>query len=46
MMKVATWIIYLSPVAVCFLVAGHLLEMKNIGKEFVKLGWYFFTVLY
>ena len=45
MMKVATWIIYLSPVGVCFLVAGQLLEMKNMGKEFAKLGWYFFTVL-
>jgi len=45
MMKVTTWIIYLSPVGVCFLVAGQLLEMKNNSKEFAKLGWYFFTVL-
>ena len=45
MMKVTTWIIYLSPVGVCFLVAGQLLEMKNIDAEFEKVGWYFFTVL-
>eukprot|EP00090_Calanus_glacialis_P030538 TRINITY_DN4930_c0_g1_i1.p1 TRINITY_DN4930_c0_g1~~TRINITY_DN4930_c0_g1_i1.p1 ORF type:complete len:494 (+),score=139.84 TRINITY_DN4930_c0_g1_i1:271-1752(+) len=45
MMKVTTWIIHLAPIGVCFLVAGQLLEMKDIAGEFLKLGWYFFTVL-
>jgi len=45
MMKVTTWIIHLAPVGVCFLVAGQLLEMKDIAGEFSKLGWYFMTVL-
>ena len=45
MMKVTTWIIHLAPVGVCFLVAGQLLEMKDIAGEFAKLGWYFITVL-
>jgi len=45
MMKVTTWIIHLAPIGVCFLVAGQLLEMKDIAGEFAKLGWYFFTVL-
>jgi len=45
MMKVTVWIIYLTPVGVCFLVAGQLLEMKDIAEEFSKVGWYFFTVL-
>ena len=45
MMKVTTWIIHLAPVGVCFLVAGQLLEMKDIAGEFVKLMWYFITVL-
>jgi len=45
MMKVTTWIIHLAPVGVLFLIAGQLLEMKNIGEEFKKLGIYFLTVL-
>ena len=45
MMKVTTWIIHLAPVGVCFLVAGQLLKFNNIGEEFLKLGWYFMTVL-
>ena len=45
MMRVTTWIIHLAPIGVCFLVAGQLLEMKDIAGEFAKLGWYFFTVL-
>lgn len=45
MMKVTSWIICLAPIGVCFLIAGQILEMKNIGQEFQKLGWYFGTVL-
>ena len=45
MMKITTWIIYLSPVGVCFLVAGRLLLMKDVTQELSRLGWYVFTVL-
>jgi len=45
MMKVTTWIIHLAPVGVFFLIAGQLLEMKDIAGEFAKLGVYFATVL-
>merc|ERR1719244_398659 len=45
MMKVTTWIIHLAPVGVLFLIAGQLLEMKDIAGEFAKLGIYFVTVL-
>jgi solute carrier family 1 (high affinity glutamate transporter) protein 3 len=46
MMKVTTWIIHFAPIVVCFLpVTGQLLEMKDIAGDFVKLMWYFITVL-
>jgi len=45
MMEVTTWIIHLAPIGVCFLVAGQILEMKDIAAEIAKLGWYFATVL-
>lgn len=45
MMKVTTWIIHLAPVGVCFLIAGQILEMRNLGEEFAKLGLYFVTVV-
>jgi len=45
MMKVTTWIIHLAPVGVCFLIAGQMLEMRNLAEEFAKLGFYFGTVL-
>ena len=45
MMKVTTWIIYLAPVGVCFLIAGQILEMKSFSETFAKLGLYFATVL-
>jgi len=35
----------LAPVGVLFLVAGQLLEMKDLSKTFQSLGWYFMTVL-
>ena len=43
--QVTTWIIYLAPVGVLFLIAGQILGMKNISKEFQALGLYFGTVL-
>ena len=45
MMKLTTWIIYLAPVGVCFLVAGQITEMNDIGETFGRLGYYFGTVL-
>ena len=45
MMKVTTWIIYLAPVGVCFLIAGQILEMTSFADTFAKLGWYFATVI-
>jgi Na+/H+-dicarboxylate symporter len=35
----------LSPVGVCFLIAGQLVEQKDFGKLFSNLGYYFGTVL-
>ena len=35
----------MAPIGVCFLVAGQLLTFNNIAEEFMKLGWYFMTVL-
>ena len=43
MMRITTWIIHLSPVGVCFLVAGQILRAKE--DEFQKLGWYIFVVI-
>jgi len=45
MMRITTWIIHLAPIGVCFLVAGQLLKMKDVGAEFRKLGWYFLVVM-
>ena len=44
-MKITNWIIHLSPVGVCFLVAGEVIGMKDVGENFSKLGWYFATVV-
>ena len=40
-----TWIIYLTPVGVCFLIAGQILETEDLGTELAKLGMYFLTVM-
>ena len=45
MMKITTWIIHLTPLGVCFLVASQLLETKNVSEEFVKLGYFFLVVI-
>merc|ERR1711934_480348 len=45
MMKLTTWIIYLTPVGVCFLIAGQILETEDLGTELAKLGMYFITVM-
>lgn len=45
MMKITTWIIFLAPVGVCFLIAGQILQMDDFGKAFERLAMYFLTVL-
>ena len=45
MMRITTWIINFAPLGVCFLVAGQLLEMKDVQKELRKLGWYVLVVI-
>ncbi|KAJ8921827.1 hypothetical protein NQ315_008459 [Exocentrus adspersus] len=44
MMKVTTWVIWLSPVGVMFLVAYQILQMKDMGLVLESLGKYFGTV--
>ncbi len=44
-MRVTQWIITLAPLGVLFLVAGQMLEMKDMEQTFKSLGWYFMTVL-
>ena len=43
--RLTTWIIYLTPVGVCFLIAGQILATKDLGEELTKLGLYFVTVM-
>jgi len=45
MMIITNWVIWLSPVGVCFLVAAQLLQSDDIEEILSKLGWYFITVL-
>lgn len=45
MMKITTWVIWLSPVGIMFLVAAKILEMDDIGTVMSQLGFYFATVL-
>ncbi|CAL8137276.1 unnamed protein product [Orchesella dallaii] len=45
MMIITNWVVWLSPVGVCFLIAAQLLEAKDIGHILEKLGMYFMTVL-
>ena len=45
LVQVTTWIIYLTPVGVCFLIAGQILATKDLSSELAKLGMYFLTVM-
>ncbi|KAJ8941971.1 hypothetical protein NQ314_010192 [Rhamnusium bicolor] len=44
MMKITTWVIWLSPVGIMFLVAAEILQMENIVSVMSSLGLYFVTV--
>jgi len=45
MMLITTWVIYLAPIGVFFLVAGQILENADALDKFKQLGLYFATVL-
>ncbi|XP_039276711.1 excitatory amino acid transporter 3 isoform X2 [Nilaparvata lugens] len=45
-MLMTTWVIWLSPGGVFFLVASKILEMKSFVEMMEKLGLYFATVLF
>ena len=44
-MRIVFWMIYLTPIGVCFLVAGEIIKMKDVADNFIKLGWYFVTTV-
>jgi len=45
MMTITTWVIYLAPVGVFFLIGGQILEMEDFSVVAGQLGFYFMTVL-
>ena len=45
MMRITTWVIYLAPVGVFFLIAGQILGMEDMSMVAGQLGMYFATVL-
>lgn len=45
MMKITTWVIWLSPIGITFLVASKILEMEDVEQVMSQLGWYFATVV-
>lgn len=45
MMTITTWVIYMAPVGVFFLIGGQILEMDDFGVVAGQLGKYFMTVL-
>jgi len=45
MMTITTWVIYMAPVGVFFLIGGQILEMDDFAVVAGQLGKYFMTVL-
>ncbi|CAG7734718.1 unnamed protein product [Allacma fusca] len=45
MMIITNWVVWFSPIGVCFLVAAQILEATDIDEILNNLGWYFITVL-
>ena len=45
MMTITTWVIYMAPVGVFFLIGGQILAMEDITLVAGQLGYYFMTVL-
>ncbi|KRT78732.1 hypothetical protein AMK59_8066, partial [Oryctes borbonicus] len=44
MMTITRWVIWLSPVGICFLIAAKIVEMESFDVLLGKLGMYFVTV--
>lgn len=45
MMIITSWVIWISPLGVFFLVAAKILEMASFLEVLGQLGWYFMTVM-
>jgi len=45
MMTITTWVIYMAPIGVFFLIGGQILEMDDFNVVAGQLGKYFMTVL-
>merc|ERR1719153_1949149 len=44
-MVITSWLIWISPLGIFFLVASMLIEMDDFGVMLGQLGWYFLTVI-
>ncbi|EDV98947.1 excitatory amino acid transporter 1 [Drosophila grimshawi] len=45
MMTITSWVIWISPLGVAFLIAAKIIEMESIAATIQSLGWYFITVM-
>ncbi|EDW75701.1 uncharacterized protein Dwil_GK15079 [Drosophila willistoni] len=45
MMTITSWVIWISPLGVGFLIAAKIIEMDSIASTIQSLGWYFITVM-
>lgn len=45
MMIITSWVIWISPIGVFFLVTAKLLEIGSFAEVVGQLGWYFVTVM-
>lgn len=45
MMMITSWVIYIAPVGICFLIASQILRMQDFELIVKQLGLYFITVL-
>ncbi|KAM7353833.1 excitatory amino acid transporter 1 [Cochliomyia hominivorax] len=45
MMTITSWVIWISPLGVGFLIAAKIIEMDSIADTIQSLGWYFITVM-
>ena len=45
MMIITSWVIWISPIGVFFLITAKLLEIHSVAELIGQLGWYFMTVM-